>query len=184
MTIGETGNLIGIFSGVVGAMYAARGIISLNPNEILRSYSSYNDIVHSREEMTAIVKLRIEARMGILYVILSSIIQVSALSKSSWKDYELTYEYISLIIIIVTITVYFLHLLSKKYVNLNVNQVNKLYVKYKIDSIPERINGASMLDYDFIVKLAENYFMKQKADQSIIEFLNEVSAFVGSDKRF
>ena len=183
MTIGDTINLICIASSFIGAYYAARGLLSLDPTEILKSYSSYTGIIHSLEDMTTIVRLRLDIRMGILYVVLSAILQVLTLPKNELKDYELSYTCFFFVIVLVVTIFYWMHISSQKILIEKVTQVNKLYLKKIIDKIPNRINGLSMFNYDLIFNCAKNYFgMQKKEDQEIKEFLDEISDFVGAKK--
>ena len=181
MTAGEIGNLLGIILSFIGACYAAKGLLSLDPRDILRSHPSHSGISHSLEDMTKIVSTRIEAIMGILYVFISLIIQIGLLSKMTWKDNVLSEMALIVITIVVISFILFINAISKKIIKKMVTQVNKVYLRDKINSTPERLNGNNFNNIQNIIMYADGYFsIKQQEEESLQDFMNRISDFVGA----
>lgn len=185
MTISDVISCIGVVISFFGSYYAAKGLLSLNVEDILKCHPTYAGVTHSSEDIKNIIQARIDARIGIFYVLVSGIVQMTTITKNIWPEILITEIVLDRIVIFGLIIFLILHVISRKHINRMVINVNKTYLRNEINAIPERINGVSLDTINFIIERSKDYFnLRPKKGQTLQEFLNDVSEFVGAKRLY
>lgn len=180
--------LVNIISGIFslyGTYCMSKSILSLEPKEILKSHPSYSDIMHSLEEVTSIIRNRIETLKGLLFICLGVSVQISNyFFVESWKASLVDTSIVNVAIVLLIILNVKIEQCSNNAVRSKVIETNKYYVREKINSIDNKVNGG-IIEFLNIKPLAEYYFeLYQDENEEITKYLNRISDFVGAKRLY
>jgi magnesium-transporting ATPase (P-type) len=179
MAIELMGNIVAILFNLLGTIYMAKGLLSLEPAELLRSYPPYTAVRHSLEAMRSVVGHRIETSKGIIFIIIAVIIQVSILLMSNiYKTQILSIlQIIGGVIVIIGLAV-FIHFVTPWYTNMKVLEVNKLFVKNEIN----KLKSMPLSERQYIISCADDYFsMRPREDETTPQFIKRIAEYVGAN---
>jgi hypothetical protein len=183
LTLEQCGNSLAIWFSVLGTYYMVKGFLSLAPIEILKVMPGNASIVHSLEDIRNVVQQRVESRIGIIFIILSAVVQISILLLNGENKNQPVQIYVLIILICsFIISTIVSHCLCHRYTKVKILETNKLYVKEQINSGIKDSGGLGFNNSIFIKSCAEHYFlMNINEGEHIAQYINRVAKFVGAN---
>jgi hypothetical protein len=181
LTLEKAVNFISVILNLYGTYCMAKGLLSLHPREILNNHPSYTSIVHSNDEITAIISNRLETAKGIIYIVFAVIVQIVLLFLNDTQKSAMVSTAVSFYIILCIVFLYKLdNYVTNGYKRHKVDEVNKYFIREKINQIPEKVNG-TFNSTEEIRRYASCYFgLNQNKGEEFQDFMNRISDFVGA----
>lgn len=181
LTLDKVANFISIFLNLFGTYCMAKGLLSLHPREILSSHPSYTSIIHSLDEITAIISNRIETAKGCIYIVSAVSIQFVLLFLTDIQKSATVSISVIICILLCTVLLYWLdNLATNRYRRFKVDEANKYFVREKINKATGNVNG-TFNNIENILCYANYYFnLTQNDGEDFQDFMNRISDFVGA----